>query len=523
MSAPAVRRLCLVLGDQLDRRSAVLRDFDPRCDAVWMAEVAGEATHVWSHQARIAIFLAAMRHYRDWLRAQGFTVHYAQLDDRDNRGTLAAELAAAIERLRPERLVVVEPGEHRVRAALEAVARKAGLPLEIRPDEHFLATLDEFNVHADSRKRLRQEYFYRELRRKHAVLLDEGEPVGGAWNYDDQNRGSFSRSGPGAIEPPRSFAPDVVTADVLQLVRERFADHPGDLAAFDWPVTPEQATAALDDFIEHRLPMFGKCQDAMWTDEPWLYHARLSAALNLKLLEPRAAVAAAEAAYRRGDAPLSAAEGFVRQILGWREYVRGVYWRFMPEYLELNELGADRDLPRFYWTGQTEMNCLRQAIGQTLRLGYAHHIQRLMVTGLYALLAGIDPRQVHQWYLAVFVDAVEWVELPNTLGMSQYADGGIMASKPYAATGKYVQRMSDYCQGCRFNPARATGPDACPLTTLYWDFLARHESKLAANPRMGFQMNNLRRKSAEELRAIRTQAARVRDRLDEDRDGIGKR
>ena len=510
MSASRCRHLVIVLGDQLDRRSAALRDFDRQRDVVGMAEVADEATHVWSHKARIAVFLSAMRHFRDWLAGAGYQVRYTQLDDPANRGTLSAEFAAAIDQLQPEKLVVVEPGAYRVLHALRTLAGRCDVPLEVRTDEHFLSTLDEFNAHAQGRKQLRQEYFYRELRKKHGVLLEEGAPVGGKWNYDQKNRGAFGRSGPGEIKAPRSFRTDQVVDEVLRLVQERFADHPGELDDFDWPVTPAQARGALDDFVAHRLPLFGKYQDAMWTDRPWLYHSRLSVALNLKLLDPREVIAKAEAAYRAGDAPLAAVEGFIRQVLGWREYVRGVYWRFMPGYLDRNELDADADLPAFYWTGETDMKCLRQSVGQTLRLGYAHHIQRLMVTGLFAMLLGVDPRQVHQWYLAVYVDAVEWVELPNTLGMSQYADGGVMASKPYAATGKYIQRMSNYCQGCRFDPAQATGDDACPFTTLYWDFLARHKKKLDANPRMSLQVKNLQRKDAEELQQIRRQAEELR-------------
>ena len=512
--APArCRNLVLVLGDQLDRRSAALRDFDHAADVVWMAEVAEESTHVWSHKARTALFLSAMRHHRDWLGQQAFRVEYRRLDDPANRGTLAAELEAAVARLRPERLIVVEPGESRVRESLSATADQAGVPLEIRTDEHFFSTVERFRRHAAGRKQLRMEFFYREMRREHGVLMSGAKPVGEAWNFDADNRGAFGRKGPGAIPAPRSFPPDATTAEVLALVGERFPDHPGELSMFDWPVTAEEAEQALDDFIANRLPTFGQYQDAMWTDEPWLYHSRLSAAMNLKLLDPRRVVAAAEAAYRSGVAPLAAVEGFIRQILGWREYVRGVYWLLMPQYVERNVLRATADLPRFYWTGDTEMNCLRQALGQTLRHGYAHHIQRLMVTGLFAMLLGVEPRQVHEWYLAVYVDAVEWVELPNTLGMAQYADGGVMASKPYAATGKYIDRMSNYCTGCQFNPARATGADACPFTTLYWDFLQRHERRLVGNPRMRMQVKNLQRKSAEELAEIGRQAEAWREKF----------
>ncbi|MBL9201734.1 MAG: cryptochrome/photolyase family protein, partial [Opitutaceae bacterium] len=364
---------------------------------------------------------------------------------------------------------------------------------------------------AAGRKQLRLEFFYREMRRKHRVLLDAaGEPEGGQWNFDPENRGSFGRDGPPRRPAPRAFPPDATTRAVLALVERRFAGHPGELARFDWPVTPAQARAALDDFIAHRLAEFGRYQDAMWTDEPWLYHSRLSAALNLKLLDPRDVIAAAERAWREGRVPLAAAEGFIRQILGWREYVRGIYWMQMPGYRERNALGAREPLPPFYWTGETPMACLRGALGQTLAVGYAHHIQRLMVTGLYALLLGVDPRRVHEWYLAVYVDAVEWVELPNTLGMSQYADGGVMASKPYAATGSYIDRMSNYCAGCRFDPKAATGEKACPFTTLYWDFLLRHERRLAANPRMSLQVKNLARLAPARRVEISERAALIR-------------
>ncbi len=508
-----VRQLVLVLGDQLDAQAAVWDDFDVARDAVWMAEVAEESTHVWSSKPRIAVFLAAMRHFRDAQRRLGRTVHYVELESPGNRSSLGAELRQALAELKPERLVMTEAGEWRVAEALRAVAAESGVPLEVKPDRHFYCTRGEFAAHAAGRKQLRMEFFYREMRRKHGVLLDAaGEPEGGQWNFDADNRGSFGREGPQAagLLPPRRFAPDATTRAVLALVARRFAQHPGELAEFDWPVTPEQATEALEDFIARRLAQFGPYQDAMWRGEPWLFHARLAAAMNLKLIAPRTIVAAAERAYREGRAPLASVEGFVRQILGWREYVRGIYWHHMPDYVERNALGAQEPLPAFYWDAGCEMACLRESIGQTLRHGYAHHIQRLMVTGLYTLLLGVKPRAVHEWYLAVYVDAVEWVELPNTLGMSQYADGGVMASKPYVATGNYIKRMSNYCAGCRFDPARATGRNACPFTTLYWDFLLRHEARLAPNPRMSLQVKNLVRLKPAERSEIRKQAAAIR-------------
>ena len=510
--------LILVLGDQLDREGSAFDGFDRSRDRVWMAEVAEESTHVWTHKARITVFLAGMRHFRDRLQADGIEVDYRELPPKPAAkepaslaDALAASLAAARKAGRAsERLVVAEPGEWRVQHALEAAAQAAGLPLEIRPDRHFFSSRDEFAAHAEGRKQLRLEYFYRPLREKFGVLMDDGEPAGGQWNFDADNRGAFPKSGPGRLPQPTRFTPDAITRGVIDLVNTRFASHPGSLANFDWPVTPDDARTALNDFLAHRLATFGRYQDAIWTGEPWLYHSRLAQAMNMKLLDPRDVVAGAERVWRQGKAPLESTEGFIRQVLGWREYVRGIYWQFMPEYERRNALGADLPLPHFYWTAETEMNCLRDAIAQTLRFGYAHHIQRLMVTGLFAMLVGVRPQDVHRWYLAVYVDAVEWVELPNTLGMSQFADGGVMASKPYCATGAYIDRMGNACKGCRYDPKQATGPDACPFTTLYWDFLARHEKLLMKNQRMTMQLKNLQRKPAVDLRAIRRQADDLR-------------
>ena len=506
-----LRSLVIVLGDQLDLESSAFDGFDATHDAVWMAEVSEESTQVWSGKARIAMFLAAMRHFAQALRGAGRPLHYTRLNDATGRATLADELLGAIERLHPQRLAMCAPGDWRVLQSLRAVAESAGLPLEIRDDRHFFSTVREFTAHAQGRKTLRLEYFYRELRQRHGVLMQDGQPIGGQWNFDADNREAFSSSGPGDVPPPARFEPDAVTREVIDLVNTRFAVHPGWLDDFAWPVTREQALQALETFIAHRLPNFGRHQDAMWPGEPWLYHSLLSAALNLKLLNPREVVQAAEAAYHAGRAPLQSVEGFIRQILGWREYVRGIYWTQMPAYVELNALDAHEPLPAWYWTGETDMACLRDALQQTLRHGYAHHIQRLMVTGLYALMLGVEPRQVHAWYLAVYVDAVEWVELPNTLGMSQYADGGLMASKPYVATGKYIQRMgAAHCASCRYDPALREGERACPFTTLYWDFLMRHEARLAKNPRMALQVKNVARLTDAQKQAVAQRATAIR-------------
>ncbi len=506
----SVDTLVIVLGDQLDLNAAAFDGFDPARDVVFMAEVAEESTHVWSSKVRIALFLAAMRHFAEELRGAGRPLRYVALDSPGNRGSLAAELAAAVAELSPRRLVMTSPGDFRVREALQRTAAGLGVTLDIREDRHFYCSSADFAAHARGRKSLRLEYFYRELRARHGVLMDGAQPVGGQWNFDADNRESFGANGPATVPERTGFAPDAITRQVLDLVAARFADHPGSLEEFAWPVTRAQALEAMRRFIEQRLPDFGRFQDAMWRGEPWLYHSHLSAALNLKLLDPREPVAAAEQAYRAGRAPLAAVEGFVRQILGWREYVRGIYWSRMPDYADGNALGATEDLPAWYWTGATDMACLRDALSQTLRFGYAHHIQRLMVTGLYALLLGVRPQRLHEWYLAVYVDAVEWVELPNTLGMSQYADGGIMASKPYAATGNYIARMSNYCAGCRYDPTQRSGDRACPFTTLYWDFLLRHEQVLARNPRMALQVKNARRLDEAARAAIRARVEAIR-------------
>ena len=505
-----LRSLVVVLGDQLDLDAAAFDGFDPALDAVWMAEVTEESTHVWSSKPRIAMFLAAMRHFALALDGAGRLLHYARLDAADHRGSLGAQLQADIERLQPARLVMTAPGDWRVLQSIKAVAEGNGLALDIREDRHFFVSMREFWAHAEGRKSLRMEYFYREQRRHHAVLMQDDAPIGGKWNFDADNREAFGAAGPGAVPQRSAFAPDAVTREVLALVQTRFAAHPGRLDDFVWPVTREQALQSLQVFVAERLPLFGRYQDAIWPGNPWLYHAHLSAALNLKLLNPREVVAAAEEAYHAGNAPLAGVEGFIRQILGWREYVRGIYWSQMPGYAERNALDAQEELPAWYWTGATDMACLRDALGQTLTHGYANHIQRLMVTGLYALMLGVQPKQVHAWYLAVYVDAVEWVELPNTLGMSQYADGGVMGSKPYIATGKYIQRMSPHCKGCRYDPAQRSGDSACPFTTLYWDFLMRHESMLSKNPRMALQVKNVARLTEAQKQAVRERAAAIR-------------
>ena len=502
----SLRNLILVLGDQLDAASSAFVGFDPKLDAIWMAEVEEESTHVISSKQRITLFISAMRHFAQFLQTKKWPVLYTALDSQSKAGSLSSELEKTILLKKPQHLIMVMPGESRVLTSLQSVAAKHQLNLEIRDDSHFLCTPEEFKKHIAGRKQIRLEFFYREMRQKTGVLMDGKNPMGDKWNFDTENRGSFGKQGPTNLPQPSQFAPDSITHDVMQLVNQKFAHHPGSISTFSWPVTREHALVALDEFILHRLPFFGQYQDALWEGEVWLYHSHLSCALNTKLLHPKEVIDKAQDAYLQGHAPIEAVEGFIRQILGWREYVRGIYWTYMPEYIDRNAMHATAKLPAFYWTGKTDMACLRDAIELTLQHGYAHHIQRLMVTGLYALLLGVTPKEVHAWYLGVYVDAVEWVEVPNTIGMSQYADGGLMASKPYIASGKYIDRMSNHCKGCKFNPAESTGDNACPFTTLYWDYLNKHSDTLAKNPRMLMQLKNLHRLTAEKKEEITLQA-----------------
>jgi len=505
------RSLILVLGDQLSPSLSSLKAADPSRDRILMVEVAEEATTVRHHKKKIAFLFAAMHHFAKGLEDAGWQVDYVVLDDPENAGSFTGEIERAIRRHKPDRITVTEPGEWRVRAAMETWQDRFGLPVEILEDDRSLCTRDAFAAWAEGRKQLRMEYFYRDMRRQTGLLMEGDKPEGGKWNFDSENR-KPAKADLFMPQPPR-FAPDETTREVLALVAERFGEHFGDLEPFWFAVTAEQAEAALNHFVENLLAHFGDYQDAMLTDQRFLYHSVLSLYINAGLLDPLAVCRRVEAAYRAGRAPLNAAEGFIRQIIGWREYIRGIYWPKMPDYAEENFLGADRALPGFYWTGETDMACLRAAITQTKEEAYAHHIQRLMVTGNFAMLVGVDPAQVHEWYLAVYADAYEWVELPNVLGMSQFADGGLLGSKPYAASGNYINKMSDYCGTCRFDVKQKTGDGACPFNPLYWDFLVRNEKKLRGNPRLAQVYRTWDRMSAEKQAEYRNSAARVLDQL----------
>ncbi|MBY0112153.1 MAG: cryptochrome/photolyase family protein [Phycisphaerales bacterium] len=513
----------------MDPASAVLRDIDAARDVVLMMEVAAESRHVPSHVQRTVVFLSAMRHFAGELVAKGLRVRYVSLADAANTQTFEGELSRAVRDLKPEAIVVLEPGEHRVRVALQEAADGLGVPLEVRADEHFLTPREVFAAHASSRKSLIMEFFYREQRKRLDVLMERGKPVGGDWNFDKENRESFGRDGPHAPAVLR-FEPDAITCGVMEDVRRVLPELPGRIESFGWAVTRAQALESLQDFVEHRLDDFGPYEDAMWTGQTWLYHSQLSVPLNLKLISPRECVEAALARHARRPVPLASLEGFVRQIIGWREFIRGVYFHEGPSYETRNYLEEHGMLPSFYWDGKTEMKCLRECVGQVLDHAYTHHIPRLMVLANFALISGVHPKKISDWFLAMFADAVDWVTLPNTLGMAMHADGvtaeqatkkqpskgPVVGTKPYAASGKYISRMSNYCRHCAFDVEKRTGDDACPFNTFYWDFLIRNKDRFKGNQRMVMVMKNVERLSRPDVVEITVSAKKLREKL-----GIG--
>lgn len=506
-----MRTLRLVLGDQLSCGLSALSDLDPGVDTVLMAEVMGEATYVRHHKQKIALTFAAMRKFAARLEGRGVTVRYVRIDEAGNAGSIAGELDRAVTELLPERVVMTECGEWRLAEQLRAWSDGIGLAVETRPDDRFVCSRPRFEAWARGKRQLRMEFFYREIRRETGLLMDGDQPEGGRWNFDAENRKRLPR---GISAPDRKrFPPDAVTRQAMDDVARLFADHFGDLETFDWPTTAEEAQAALDHFLTDVLPGFGDWQDAMAEGEAWMWHSLTSTSINLGLLDPLEVCRKAEAEFRAGRAPLNAVEGFIRQIVGWREFVRGIYWLKSPEYGRRNFLDADRRLPWFYWSGETDMACVADVVRQAQDHAYAHHIQRLMVTGNLAMLLGVHPDEVDDWYMVVFADAYEWVEMPNTRGMATFADGGIVGSKPYAASGAYIDRMSDYCGGCRFDVKAKSGPGACPFNRLYWGFLERNRARLRDNVRLAMPYRTLDGWSEDRRRAVVEEAEACRREL----------
>ena len=505
--------LTVITGDQLSPDLASLKAIRRGTDHVLMAELADEVRYVPHHRKKIVLILSAMRHFASHLQAAGHSVHYQRFDPETRIRSFSDAVANHCERYQIDRIVVTRPGEWRVSDEFAKLEKTMNIPVDTLEDDRFVSTPGEFAEWASDRKSLRMEFFYRLMRKRTGLLMDkQGKPEGGQWNFDADNRKKWK--GRPESASPMSFAPDEVTREVIELVHSCIEGF-GELDGFDFGVTRGQARQALAHFVKTGLPWFGDYQDALPDDEDYLFHSRLSAYLNIGLLDPLEVCEAVENAWQAGDVPLNAAEGYIRQIIGWREFIRGIYWLRMPEYADENYLGGDRALPEWYWTGETGMRCLERAIGNTRRNAYAHHIQRLMVTGNFALLLGVRPREVCEWYLAVYADAFEWVELPNTLGMVMFGDGGLLASKPYAASGKYIQRMGDHCASCRYAVTERTAEDACPFNALYWDFLMRNEKMLGDSPRMRMMYRNVEKLKPADKAAITKRANWLKENVDD--------
>lgn len=495
-----MKTLRVVLGDQLSHNLASLQDIDAKKDIILMCEVLEETQYVKHHKKKIVFLFSAMRHFAQELKNKGYRVHYTKINASHNTGSFSGEVACAVDKYQIERIVITEPGEYRVLKMIQTWSKKLHVSVDVREDDRFLASRNEFAAWAESRKQLRMEYFYREMRQKYNILMHQNKPIGGQWNFDQDNR--LPATDTLTIPKPYRARTDSITDDVVKTVEKMFNEHFGDIEPFHFAVTRKQALKALKIFIDERLKDFGSYQDAMVQDEPWMYHAHIGLYLNCGLLLPLECIQAAEKALKEKKAPINSVEGFIRQILGWREFIRGIYWHQMPNYAKANFFEAKRKLPSFYWDANTSMNCLRQCVQETKKNAYAHHIQRLMVLGNFALLADIHPKQVNEWFLTVYADAYEWVELPNVTGMALFADGGILASKPYAAGGSYIKKMSNYCDSCRYKVQQKNGPQACPFNYLYWDFLQRHRTKLKKNPRVAMMYRTYDRMTNEKKQAI---------------------
>ncbi len=501
-----MKSLRVILWDQLSHQVSSLNRVDKQNDTILMCELLEDCTYVKHHQKKLVFLLSAMRHFAEELRNQNYNVIYVTLNDPNNTQTLASEIERHYNMIQPDVVKITWPGEYRILQNLYALQTKLDHSLVILEDDRFLISSREFETWADDRASLRMEFFYREMRKKYQILMNGDLPEGGKWNYDAENR-SFPKT-KFSIPAPHAQSLDNITLSVIDLVQENFSEHFGDIYPFHYAVTRKEALLVLSHFVSKRLKMFGDYQDVMMMNEPWMFHSHLSLYLNIGLLSPLECIHAAEDAYRKGKVALNAAEGFIRQILGWREFVRGIYWLKMPEYKTKNFFEASRPLPEFFWTAETNMNCLKQCVTETKQNAYAHHIQRLMVLGNFALLAGIDPAHVNEWYLLVYADAHEWVELPNVTGMILFADGGYLASKPYAASGAYIHKMSNYCESCAYSVKEKNGDQACPFNYLYWHFLIKNRTLLQRNQRLSMIYGTLSKMSKDKIDLINDDATK---------------
>lgn len=503
--------LRLILGDQLNSQHSWLTH--QHDDVLYvMMEVRQETDYVLHHAQKIIAIFAGMREFARRLQLAGHRVHYLTIDDPDNLHAIPANIERLAQIVQAQEFQYQAPDEYRLDQQLQTFAQATALRCYMFDSEHFLTQREEAGKIFEGRKKWLMEHFYRQMRVKYQVLMTGQDPSGGAWNFDHDNRKAW----PGLPWEPEDFRPRHDHSALWTTIQNAGVKSFGEPNAseFAWPLHRDEALTQLQAFVRLALPHFGDFQDAMSSKAWRLFHSLLSFALNVKMLSPREVIAAVEAAHSRGEVSIAAAEGYIRQILGWREYVRGVYWHFMPDYAQENVFDHQAELPTWFWTGKTKMRCLSHAIGQSLQQAHAHHIQRLMVIGNFSLLAGLHPQRVHEWYLGVYIDAFEWVELPNTLGMSQYADGGVLATKPYVSSAAYIDRMSDYCKGCHYDKKQRTTENACPFNALYWDFFSRNEKQLASNPRIGMVYPQLRKMSPEARQDLNERAIVLRQKLD---------
>ncbi len=492
-------KLIFVLGDQLSHNLSSLKTLE-KGDIVMLAEVKSEAEYVWHHKKKLVLIFSAMRHFAQELRAKNIKVEYFKLDE-FNFKNFSEALIYQIKKSNPKKIIITEPSELRVLQEVELWKKDFDIDVEIQSDDRFIASHQDFQEYAKGKKSLLMEFFYRKMRLKTGLLMEKNKPIGGKWNYDSENRETMPR-GLSIPEIPK-IKPDKITLEVIKMVEEKFSKNFGEIENFYYAVDKKNAEILFEDFLKNRLKNFGKYQDAMSENFAFGFHSIIAPYMNIGLLDPLDVCKKVEEYYSQGKCPLNSAEGFIRQIIGWREYIRGIYWLKMPQYKELNFFNAKRKLPEFYWDeSKTKMNCIKQVVKQTRVNAYSHHIQRLMVTGNFALLAAIDPDEINAWYMAVYMDAFEWVELPNTHGMAIFADGGIVASKPYAASGKYIDRMSDYCGKCAYSPKTLLENNSCPFNYLYWDFINRNKKLLEKNPRLKFAYANFRKKTEGELKRV---------------------
>lgn len=508
-------KLIYILGDQLSLNISSLEDFNQKEDVILMSEVFEEASYVKHHKKKLILIFSAMRNFADLLIDNGYKVHYVKLDDSSKPQSFIEQLEIYYKKIKPKKVIITEPSEYRVLKMFDDFNIKNHINLEIRSDSRFIATHHEFANYAKDKKKLLLENFYHLMRHKTGLLMENVakktqskpifKPIKGKWNYDQENRQTMPKN----IAPPQlpKISHNQNVIDVVNLVEKKFAKNFGSSDGFNYATTHLQAQKQFADFVKNRLPNFGIYQDAMRTDVDFGFHSVISMYINIGLLDALKCCKIVEKSYFDGDCDLASAEGFIRQIIGWREYIRGIYWFYMPNYAELNYFNHKNNLPDFYWDHQkTKMTCLSVAIKQTYDNAYSHHIQRLMITGNFALLAKVDPQQINDWYLAVYADAFEWVELPNTHGMAIYADGGIVGSKPYCSSGNYINKMSDFCKNCYYDVKKTVGEKACPFNFLYWNFLIKNEAKLKTNPRLFYPYSNLQRKTKDEIKIIEKNA-----------------